>query len=59
MVWGLPSSSSVVMTVTPVANSERAALNSFLSNEVIHTPSHDPRGARPLGASREKRQWAG
>jgi hypothetical protein len=41
MVWGLPSSSRVVITVTPVANSESAERNSFLSNKAIYTPSQE------------------
>ena len=35
--WGCPSSSSVVITVTPVANWAKADLNSSLSNKTIPT----------------------
>jgi len=35
--WGSPSLSSVVITVTPVANSPRAALNSEVSSKTIPT----------------------
>ena len=40
--WGCPSSSRVVITVTPVANWERADLNSFWSNKAIPTQWVDP-----------------